>query len=170
MGHDARLIPPIHGKPYVKRGKNDAADAAAIREAVSRPGMRFVPIKSAENQAALMPHKRVGCRSSRRRLTRQRGSRGHLAEFGIIAAKGIGRIDELVELSEKDATLPDAARGAAKVLAGQIEDLDKSLNDLEEEIAAAHAASEMSRLLIEVPGIGNSPQSLDPRLLRSSRQ
>jgi transposase len=84
----------------------------------------------------------------------------HLSEFGLIAAKGIGRAGELFELAESDTALPNAARAAAKVLAGQIEALDKSLDALEAEIAAAHAASEMSRLLIEVPGIGNSPQSL----------
>ena len=80
--------------------------------------------------------------------------RGHLAEFGIIAAKGIGRIDELVELAESDTALPDAARAAVKILAGQIADLDKSLDSIEEKIAAAHEASEMSRLLVEIPGIG----------------
>jgi transposase len=72
----------------------------------------------------------------------------------MIAAKGIGRVDELIELAEKDATLPNAARGAAKVLAGQIEGLGKSLDTIEEEIAAAQAGSDMSRLLVEVPGIG----------------
>jgi transposase len=87
-------------------------------------------------------------------VTRQCGSRGHLAEFGIIAAKGIGRLDELLELAEKDAALPSAARKAARVLSGQIEDLDTSLADLEAEIAAVHAASATSRLLGEVPGIG----------------
>jgi transposase len=153
MGHDVRLIPPIYVKPYAKRGKNDAIDAEAICEAMSRPGMRFVPVKSAETQAALMLHK------TRELLIKQRtmsvnALRSHLAEFGIIAAKGIGRVDELVELAEKDVTLPDVARGAVNVLAGQIEDLDRSLNDLEEKIATAHKESETSRLLVEVPGIG----------------
>lgn len=86
--------------------------------------------------------------------------RGHPAEFGIIVAKRIGRCDALVARAEKDATLPDAARGAAKALAAQIEDLDNGLAALEANIAAAHEASETRRLLIEVPGIGNSPQSL----------
>jgi transposase len=153
MGHDVRLIPPIYVKPYVKRGKNDAADAAAICEAMSRPGMRFVPVKSAESQAMLMLHK------TRELLVKQKtmsvnALRSHLAEFGIIAAKGVGRVDELLGLAEKDATLPNAARAAVQVLAGQIEGLDKSLNDLEAEIATAHKASEISRLLVEVPGIG----------------
>jgi transposase len=136
MGHDVRLIPPIYVKPYLKRGKNDAADAAAICEAMSRPGMRFVPVKSEESQAALMLHR------ARELLIKQRtmsvnALRSHLAEFGIIAAKGIGRVGELLALAEEDATLPNAARRAAKVLAGQIAGLDKSLDDLDAEIAAA---------------------------------
>src|SRR6202042_536831 len=88
LGHDVRLMPPAYVKPYVKRGKNDALDAAAVGEAVSRPDMRFVPIKSEEQQAMLMAHK------TRDLLIKQRtmgvnALRGHLAEFGIIAAKGI---------------------------------------------------------------------------------
>jgi transposase len=153
MGHDVRLIPPIYVKPYVKCGKNDAADAEAICEAMSRPGMRFVPVKSAESQAMLMLHK------TRELLIKQRtmsvnALRSHLSEFGMIIAKGIGRADELVELAEKEAALPNAARDAAKILAGQIADLGKALNELDEEIAATHAATEMSRLLVDVPGIG----------------
>jgi transposase len=153
MGHDVRLIPPIYVKPYVKRGKNDAADAEAICEAMSRPGMRFVPVKSAESQAMLMLHK------TRELLIKQRtmsvnALRSHLSEFGIIIAKGIGRVDELVELAEKEAALPNAARDAAKILAGQIADLGKALDELDKEIAATHAATEMSRLLVDVPGIG----------------
>jgi len=108
-------MPPAYTKPYVKRGKNDAVDADACCEAMSRPGMRFVPIKSAEQQATLMLHK------MRELLVKQRtmsvnALRSHLSEFGIIAAKGIGRVDELLELAESDATLPNAARAGVKVL------------------------------------------------------
>ena len=90
MGHEVVLMPPAFIKPYVKRGKNDAADAAAICEAMSRPDMRFVPVKSADQQAALMLHK------TRELLVKQRtmsvnALRGHLAEFGLVAAKGIGQ-------------------------------------------------------------------------------
>ena len=111
MGHDVLLMPPFYIKPYVKRGKNDAVDAEAICEAMSRPGMRFVPIKSAEQQATLMLHK------TRELLVKQRtmsvnALRSHLSEFGIIVAKGIGRIDELLKLAEVDTTLPDAAKTA----------------------------------------------------------
>ena len=98
-------------KPYVKRGKNDAVDAAAICEAMSRPGMRFVPVKSADQQAVLMLHK------TRELLVKQRtmsvnALRGHLAEFGIVAAKGIGHVDELLALAQADAALPQIAKSA----------------------------------------------------------
>ena len=124
MGHEVVLIPPAYTKPYVKRGKNDAVDAEAICEAMSRPGMRFVPVKSAEQQAMLMLHK------TRELLVKQRtmsvnALRGHLSEFGIVAAKGIGRVDELLELAESDATLPNVARASVKVLAQHLEGLDK---------------------------------------------
>lgn len=146
-------MPPAYTKPYVKRGKNDAADAEAICEAMSRPGMRFVPVKSVEQQATLMLH------TTRELLVKQRtmsvnALRSHMAECGIIVAKGVGRVDELLELADKDAMLPDAARAAVKVLAQTLEGFDKSLDALEKEIANAHAQSEMSRLLVEVPGIG----------------
>lgn len=95
MGHKAVLIPPSYLKPYVKRSKNDAIDAEAICEAMSRPGMRFVAVKGAEQQAILMLHR------TRELLIKQRtmsvnALRGHLAEFGIVVAKGIGRVDELL--------------------------------------------------------------------------
>jgi transposase len=99
MGHEVYLIPPSYIKPYVKRGKNDAVDAEAICEAMSRPGMRFVPIKTAEQQAVLMLH------STRDLLIKQRtmcinALRGHLSEFGIIAAKGVDRVKELLSIAE----------------------------------------------------------------------
>ena len=104
------LIPPAYIKPYVKRGKNDAVDAAAICEAMARPDMRFVPVKSADDQAVLMLHK------SRELLIKQRtmsvnALRGHLAEFGLVVAKGIDRVDELLSLAQADARLPQIAKG-----------------------------------------------------------
>src|SRR5260221_9206077 len=111
MGHEVVLIPPAYIKPYVKRGKNDAVDAAAICEAMSRPDMRFVPVKSADQQAVLMVHK------TRAQMVKQRtmavnALRGHLSEFGLIAAKGIHRIKDLLALAEADERLPEAAREA----------------------------------------------------------
>ena len=109
MGHRVVLIPPAYIKPYVKRGKNDAIDAAAICEAMSRPGMRFVPIKSGDQQAVLMLHK------TRELLVKQRtmsvnALRGHLAEFGIVVAKGIGRVTAGSGAGGRDAS-PDCQIG-----------------------------------------------------------
>src|SRR6266481_4323549 len=137
MGHEVVLIPPAYIKPYVKRGKNDAVDAAAICEAMSRPDMRFVPIKSADQQAVLMLHK------TRELLVKQRtmavnALRGHLAEFGIVAAKGIGRVDELLALAKADAALPQVAKSIVAGLAQHLEGLDQSIEAVEDEIARAH--------------------------------
>jgi transposase len=174
MGHEVLLMPPAYTKPYVKRGKNDAVDAEAICEAVSRPGMRFVPIKSAEQQATLMLHK------TRELLVKQRtmsvnALRSHLSEFGIIIAKGIGRIDELLKLAEVDTTLPDAAKAAVNILAEILGGIEKAIDDLEKQIAVSHAQCEMSRLLDKVPGVGKLIASVitastpDPSVFRSGR-
>ena len=174
MGHEVRLMPPSYTKPYVKRGKNDAVDAAACCEAMSRPGMRFVPIKSEEQQATLMLHK------TRELLVKQRtmsvnALRAHLSEFGIIAAKGIGRVDQLLELAESDATLPNATKAVVKILAQQLKGLDKSIDDLEREIAGAQGQSEISRLLDVVPGVGKIIASViaasvpDPSVFKTGR-
>ena len=166
-------MPPSYIKPYGKRGKNDAVDAEAICEAMSRPGMRFVPIKSAEQQATLMLHK------TRELLVKQRtmsvnARRSHLSEFGIIIAKGIGRIDELLKLAEGDTTLPDAAKTAVKALAAILEDIGKAIGDREGQIADAHARSDMNRLLARVPGVGKltsviTASTPDPSGFRSGR-
>jgi transposase len=173
MGHDARLMPPAYVKPYVQRGKNDAVDASACCEAVSRPTMRFVPIKSEEQQAMLMAHK------TRDLLIKQRtmgvnALRGHLAEFGIIAAKGIGRVEDLVERAA-DASLPEMARAALGVLVGQLEALDAAIADVTRRIANVHVRDPLSRLVAGVPGIGALAASAitasvpDPRVFRSGR-
>jgi transposase len=174
MGHDVLLMPPTYTKPYVKRGKNDAVDAEAICEAMSRPGMRFVPVKNAEQQATLMLHK------TRELLIKQQtmcvnALRGQLSEFGIIVAKGIGRVDELLDLAESDADLPTCALAAVKFLAQQLDALDQSIASLERQIASAHKQSEMSRLLDNVPGIGTIIASVisasvpDPSVFKSGR-
>ena len=174
MGHEVRLIPPIYVKPYVKRGKNDAADAAAICEAMSRPEMRFVPVKSEEQQATLMLHK------TRELLIKQRtmginSLRGHLSEFGIVAAKGIGRVDELLEKAESDATLPEIAKAALKILVQHLEAIEASIAVLDQEIAAVHTQSPVSRLLASIPGIGKITASAivasvpDPSIFKSGR-
>ncbi len=124
LGHDVRLIPPAYVKPYVKRQKNDAADAEAICEAVTRPNMRFVPVKTEEQQSVLVLHR------SRDLLMRQRtmilnAIRAHFAEFGIIAAQGPRRVADLSRrLRERDdLELPEIARSALLALAAQLESL-----------------------------------------------
>jgi transposase len=174
MGHELVLIPPSYIKPYVKRGKNDAVDAEAICEAMSRPGMRFTPIKSAEQQATFVLHK------TRELLVKQQtmsvnALRSHLAEFGLVVAKGIGRVDQLLKLAKEDATLPDAARASVEVLAQSLEGLGKAIDEVDASIAKAHAQSETSRLLDGVPGVGKLIASViaatvpDPSVFKSGR-
>ena len=129
FGHDVRLIPPGYVKPYVRRGaKNDASDAAAICEAVTRPNMRFVPIKSREDQAFLMLHRARGL------LVRQRtmaacAFRSHLAEYGVIVAQGRHRVDTLIiKLDELRKDLPDDACFALDALIGQLDALNQQID------------------------------------------
>jgi transposase len=155
LGHEVKLMPPAYVKPYVKRGKNDAADAEAICEAVLRPTMRFVPVKSAEQQANAMIYK------VRELLVRQRTQlinalRSHLSEMGIIAAKGTGKLDDLIAIvrDQNDGRLPSPARQALEELAGQIEALDARLDPLQEEITSQVRSNEAGRRLATVPGVG----------------
>jgi transposase len=153
MGHTVRLIPPQYVKPFVKRGKNDRNDAEAICEAASRPTMRFVPVKSAQQQAGAM------LLSVRELLVKQRTQainalRGHAAEFGIIAAKGITRVDDLIKRIAADTTLPGEVGEAAAILNEQISALDARLAQVEVKLAAQHKASPVSQRLAAAPGIG----------------
>jgi transposase len=132
LGHQVRLLPPAYVKPYVKRGKkNDAADAAAICEAVGRPHMRFVPIKSAESQGALLLHR------TRDLLVRQRtmlicALRSHLAEFGVVAGQGKGNFATLVAslVADEGDVLPELARQALRLIAAQIDDANEKIEAL----------------------------------------
>ncbi|MHA6731523.1 IS110 family RNA-guided transposase [Devosia sp. A369] len=155
MGHEVRLMPPSYVKPYAKRGKNDVADAEAICEAVTRPTMGFVEIKSIEQQAGLMLHR------TRELLVKQRtmlinSLRGQLAEFGLIAPKGAWSIPELHALArEADETvLPAPVRGCVELIMGQIDELQSRVDALEKAITANHRASEVSQRLQSIPGIG----------------
>lgn len=155
LGHEVRLIPPHYVKAYVKRNKNDAADAEAICEAVTRPSMRFVPVKSVEQQGTLMLHR------SRELLIRQRtmlinALRGHLAEYGIIAAKGPSNAAQLVALlgEPADDTLPASALAALRAIAAQLATADEQIAALQSEIVACHRGSAASRRLAGVPGVG----------------
>jgi transposase len=177
LGHEVRLMPPSYVKPYVKRGKNDAVDAAAICEAVTRPTMRFVPVKSAEQQSVLLLHR------TRELLIRQRTSlvnalRAHLAEFGIVAPQGIRNVAKLVAVvaDEDDRRVPGLVRAALGAIIGQLQGLQVRLRSIEAAIVAWHRTSGASRRLGTIPGIGPITASAlaatvtDPSHFRSGRQ
>jgi len=178
LGHTVRLIPPAHVKPYVKRGrKNDAVDAAAICEAVTRPHMQFVPIKTQEQQAALSLH-RVRKLLMTQRTMLSNALRSHFAEFGIIAPQGQAGVGSLVvqALDAEGCTLPQAAREALAMLAAQLRDADAKIDALDREIQVRHRADADSRRVATIPGIGPLIASAlvaaigDPHRFKSGRQ
>ncbi len=155
LGHAVRLIPPAYVKPFVKRQKNDAADAEAICEAVSRPIMRFVSIRSAEQQSVLVLHR------TRDLLVRQRtmlanSVRAHCAEFGIVVAQGMAKLAELLAriADEANTRIPPLARGCLLVLARQLQELQLQIGEVERALHAWHRTNEISRRLETIPGIG----------------
>lgn len=155
LGHEVRLIPPAYVKPYVKRGKTDAADAEGICEAVTRPTMRFAPVKSAGQQASAMVMK------TRDLLVRQRSQtinalRAHLGELGIVAGTGVAKIASLVEIirDREDDRLPEAARLALTSLADQIDMLTAEVEGLERQIVAAVRRDDEMRRMATIPGVG----------------
>ena len=175
FGHEVRLIAPQLVKPYVKRGKNDAADAEALCEAMSRPTMRFVPTKTAEQQASLML---VGIRE---RLVATRTQlanaiRGYAAEFGVTAAKGMSHINPLLERIAADETLPALARELFAVHADEYARVDKELEEVDAKLMAWHRSNECSRRLAQIPGVGPIGAALlimkapAPELFASGRQ
>jgi transposase len=175
LGHAVVLLPPQYIKPYLKRGKNDALDAEAICEAMSRPSMRFVPIKSAEQQAALMLLK------TRELLVKQRtmlinAMRGHAAEFGVVAAKGVAKVGELLQRGHaEEAGVPALALEMLRLLAGQLEALDMRLKTIEARLIAWHQHDPVSQCLATQPGIGPigavsfSLKVTDPKAFHSGR-
>ena len=177
LGHQVRLMPPAYVKAYLRRQKNDAADAEAICEAVQRPMMRFVPVKSAERQAVLVLHR------SRELLVRQRtmlinAIRGHCAEFGLIAAQGVRNVSELmkrVRLADQ-AVLPEMAKNAMVLLAEQLETLDMQIQRLNRRLLVWHRQDQASQRLATIPGIGVisatalAASVTDPAQFRSGRE
>jgi transposase len=176
LGHEVRLMPAKDVKAYVKRNKNDAADAEAICEAVRRPTMRFVQVKSAAQQGRLMQHR------TRDLLLRQRTQvinalRAHLAELGIVAAQGREGVKELLAIiaEEGDARLPLDARASLIVLAAQLQALQTLIGSIEKRLVVQHRANEASKRLIGIPGIGIIGASAiastvtDPKAFRSGR-
>jgi len=175
FGHTVKLIPPQLVKPYVKGGKNDAADAEALCEAMSRPTMRFVPVKSPEQQAALM------LVSVRDRLVRNRTQlanaiRGHAAEFGLTAAQGMAHLGPLLDRIQADESLPASARELFAMQAKEYEQLQTQIAEVDAQLLARHRADECSRRLAKIPGVGPVGAMLlrmktpEPELFRSGRQ
>jgi transposase len=176
LGHEVRLMPAKDVKAYVKRNKNDAADAEAICEAVRRPTMRFVRAKSAEQQGRLMQHR------ARDLLLRQRTQtinalRAHLAELGIAAAQGREGLKQLLTIiaDEGDERVPIDARASLIVLAAQLQALQTMIGSIEKRLVVQHRANEASKRLESVPGIGLIGASAiaatvtDPKAFRSGR-
>jgi len=175
FGHEVRLIAPQLAKPYVKRGKNDTADAEALCEAMSRPTMRFVPVKTAKQQAALML---VGLRNRlvRNRTQLSNAIRGYAAEFGLTAAKGEAHLDPLLERIQADESLPSLARELFAIQAEEYQQLQVQIDDVDARLMAWHKADECSQRLAKIPGIGPIGAALlmmktpAPELFRSGRQ
>lgn len=154
LGHEVKLMPPTYVKASVKRNKNDAADAEAICEAVTRPTMRFVPIKSATARSILMLH-RTRYLLVRQRTARVSALRAHLAEYGIIAPKGRAHVKELVSvLGREDAPLPELARQTLLLIAGTIDGLSQQIRRIEIELLAWHRSNPVCQRLETIPGIG----------------
>jgi transposase len=176
LGHTVRLMPAKDVKAYVKRNKNDAADAEAICEAVRRPTMRFVQIKSPEQQGQLMQHR------ARDLLMRQRTQvinalRAHMAEFGIAAAQGNAGLKELLAIiaGDEDERLPADARAILIVLAAELQAMQTLIASIEKRIMAQHRANDESQRVETIPGIGVvgataiTATVTDPKIFRSGR-
>jgi transposase len=176
LGHTVRLMPPAYVKPYVKRHKNDATDAEAICEAVTRPNMRFVATKTREQQSCLTLHR------TRHLFIRQQTSvinaiRAHMAEFGIVAPVGRQGVEELLGIAAdaSDKRLPDIARACVAALGAQLRMLKAQILEFDRMIMAWHRSSEASRRLDDIPGIGPALATAlvasvaDPKAFRSGR-
>jgi transposase len=153
FGHEVKLIAPQLVKPYVKRGKNDAADAEALCEAMSRPTMRFVPVKTPEQQAAIML---VGLRDRliRNRTQLTNAIRGHAAEFGMTAATGLAHIVPLLDRIQADERLPGLARELFAAHSQEYAQLQARIDEVEVKLRAWHRADPCGRRLAQIPGIG----------------
>jgi transposase len=176
LGHTVRLMPPAYVKPYVKRQKNDAADAEAICEAVTRANMRFVETKTAEQQSCLMLHR------TRHLFIRQQTSvinaiRAHLAEFGIVARVGRNGVEELLNVvaDSSDRRLPEVARACLAALGVQLRMLKAQILEFDRRIMAWHRSNETSQRLDAIPGVGPALATAlvasvaDPKAFRSGR-
>ena len=177
LGHRVQLMPPRYVKPYVKRNKNDVADAEAICEAVTRPTMRFVALKSVEQQGALVLHR------TRELLVRQRtmlvnALRAHMAEFGVVARVGLPQVKGLLAViaDQADDRIPPLARTCLQGLATQLMSLEREIHAAECRLHAWHRSNEVSRRLETIPGIGPITATAlaatitDPSVFKSGRE
>ena len=176
LGHRVRLMPPAYVKPYVKRQKNDATDVEAICEAVTRPNMRFVEIKTVEQQSCLVLHR------ARHLFIRQQTSvinaiRAHLAEFGIVAPVGRNGVEQLLRIvaDTRDDRIPEVARACLAALGTQLQALKAQILEFDRRIRAWHRSNEASKRLDEIPGVGPALATAlvasiaDPKAFRSGR-
>ena len=176
LGHTVRLMPPAYVKPYVKRQKNDATDAEAICEAVTRANMRFVATKTPEQQSCLMLHR------TRHLFIRQQTAvinaiRAHLAEFGIVAPVGRNGVEELLNVvaDSSDKRVPQVTRACLAALGAQLRTLKAQILEFDRQIMAWHRSNEASKRLDEFPGVGPMLATAlvasvaDPRAFRSAR-
>ena len=176
LGHTVKLMPPVYVKPYVKRQKNDAADAEAICEAAQRPNMRFVPTKTSEQQSCLMLHR------ARHLFIRQQTAvinsiRAYLAEFGIVAPVGRNGVENLLDAvaDPKDDRIPDLARECLEALGALLSKLKAQILEFDRKINAWHRSNEVSKRLDALPGVGPALATAlvasvaDPKAFRSGR-
>lgn len=155
LGHQVRLIPPSYVKPYVKRQKNDMADAEAICEAVTRPSMRFVPIKSPEQQSVMVLH-RTRAILVRQRTQLSNAIRGHMSEFGLVAPIGRNGLQALITViaDAGDARVPAEARACLLMLVDQLGLINTQILESDRRIIASARSTEVGRRLMEIPGVG----------------
>ena len=176
LGHDARLMPASYVKAYVKRQKNDAADAEAICEAVTRPTMRFVDVKSPEQQSVMVLH-RVRLMLMRQRIQLSNAIRGHMAEFGLVAPIGREGLQTLITMIVEtgEARVPEEARTCLELLAAQLRLINGQILETDRRIRASARSSDVGRRLMEIPGVGPLLASAlvasvaDPRAFKTGR-
>jgi transposase len=176
LGHDVRLMPAQYVKPYVKRGKNDAADAEAICEAVTRPTMRFVAVKTPEQQSVMMLH-RVRLMLNRQRTQLTNAMRAHMSEFGVIAPVGRMGVEQLLGVisDHEDRRIPADARVCLEMLAAQLAVVKQQILENDRRIRESARETELGRRLMDIPGVGPLLASAfvasiaDPRIFRTGR-
>ncbi len=176
LGHEVRLMPPQYVKPYVKTQKNDIADAEAICEAATRPTMRFVPVKSVEQQGLMTMH---GVRDQLVNISTKliNSIRGNLAEFGVVGAKGRLGVEKIVEVlcDVKNDRIPKIARRSLLPLVEELKRVRREILKMDREVMKVHRASKLSKRLETIPGVGPiiatrvASEIADPRHFKSGR-